>query len=132
MAKLESLCGHTLEKYPNCKVNHIAFSSRWAKKSEAAKAARQRTTTGTAGRAPTSDALHTATGINRGVLGLRPRGGAAADRGGEEEEMTDVQGEEATGEARGVVITETGTATTAATVTDTETETEAGGLDTND
>jgi hypothetical protein len=132
MAKQGSLCGHKLEKCPNCKGNHIAFSSRCAKKSEAAKAARQRRKTGTAGRAPTSDAMHTATGTNRVVLGRRPRGGAAADGGSEEEEMADVQGEEATGEARDVVMTETETATSAATATETETETEAGALATND
>ena len=40
-AKQGSLCGHTLEKSPNCKGNHIAFSNRCAKKTEAAKAARQ-------------------------------------------------------------------------------------------
>ena len=131
MAKQGSLCGHTLEKCPNCKGNHIAFSSRCAKKSEATKAARQSRMTGTAGRAPTSDAMHTATGTNRVVLGRRPRGGAAADGGGEEEEMADVQGEEATGEARHVLMTETETATTATTATDTETETEAGALATN-
>jgi hypothetical protein len=132
MAKQGSLCGHTLEKCPNCKRNHIAFSSRCAKKSEAAKAARQSRKRGTAGRAPTSDAMHTAIGTNRVVLGRRPTGGAAADRGSEEEEMADVQGEEATGEARDVVMTETETATTAATATETETQTEAGVLATNE
>jgi hypothetical protein len=89
MAKRGSLCGHTLEKCPNCKGNHIAFSSRCAKKSEATKAARQSRKTGTAGRAPASEAMHTATGTNRVVLGRRPRGGAAAGGGGEEEEMAD-------------------------------------------
>ena len=84
------------------------------------------------GRAPTSDAMHTATGTNRVVLGRRPRGGAAADGGSEEEEMADAQGEEATGEARDMVMTETETATTAVTATETETETEAGALATND
>ena len=70
-----SLCGHTLEKCPNCKGNHIAFSSRCAKKSEAARAARRSRKTGSAGRASTSEATHTATGTNRVVLGHRPRGG---------------------------------------------------------
>jgi len=41
MVKRGLLCGHTLEKCPNSKGNHIAFSSRCAKKSEAAKAAWQ-------------------------------------------------------------------------------------------
>jgi len=48
--------------------------------------------------------------------------------GSEEEKMADVQEEEAAGEARDVVMTETETATTAAT----ETETDAGALPTND
>jgi len=132
MAKQGSLCGHTLEKCPNCKGNHILLSSRWMKKSEAAKAARQSTNVGTAGRAPTSDALHRPTGTNREVLGCRPMGGAAAEGGSEEEEMTDVQGEEATGEARDVVMTEIEGATTATTATESETETEAGTLASND
>ena len=38
-AKQGSVCGHTLEKCPNCKGNHIAFSTRCAKKSEAARVA---------------------------------------------------------------------------------------------
>jgi hypothetical protein len=46
--------------------------------------------------------------------------------------MADVQGEEATGEARDIVMTETKTATTAATATETGTETEAGALATID
>jgi hypothetical protein len=76
--------------------------------------------------------MHTATVMNRVVLGRRPRGGAAADGGSEEEEMADVQGEEATGKARDVVMTETETATTATTATETETETDAGAPATND
>jgi hypothetical protein len=44
--------------------------------------------------------------------------------------MANVQEDEAAGEARDVVMTETDTATTAA--TETETETEAGALATND
>jgi len=125
-----SLCGHTLEKCPNCKGNHIAFSSRCAKKSEVAKAGWQSRKTGTAGRAPTSEGIDTdtATGMNRVVLGRRPRQGAAADGGSEEQEMAEVEEEEAAGEARDVVMTETETVTTAAT----ETETEAGALTTND
>ena len=64
MAKQGSLCSHMLEKCPNCKGNHIAFSSRSAKNSEAAIAARQSRKPGTAGRAPASEAMHTATGTN--------------------------------------------------------------------
>jgi hypothetical protein len=83
-AKQGSLCGHMLEKCPNCKGNHIAFSSRCAKKSKAAKAARQSRQRGKAEQAPMSDAMHTATGMNRVVLGRRRRGGAAAEGGSEE------------------------------------------------
>jgi hypothetical protein len=79
-----------------------------------------------------SEAIHMATGTNRVVLGRRPSGAAAADEGSEDEEMTDVQGEEATGEARDVVMTETETATMATTPTEAETETEAGALATKD
>jgi hypothetical protein len=132
MARQGSLCGHTLEQCPNCRGNYIPFSSRWAKKSEAAKGVRQSRTTGTAGQAPTSEAMHTGTGMNRVVLGRRFRGGTAAEGGSEEEEMADemadVQEEEAAGEAKDFVMTETESATTAAT----ETETEAGALATND
>jgi len=39
IAKQGSLCGHTEEKCPNCKGNHVAFSSRYAKKAEATKEA---------------------------------------------------------------------------------------------
>jgi hypothetical protein len=130
LAKQGSLCGHRLEKCPNCKGNHIAFSSRCAKKSEAAKAAQQIRKTGPAGQAPMREATLTEMGANRVVLGRRPRGGAAADGGSEEEEMADVQEEEAAGEARDVVMSGTETATTAA--TETETETEVGALATND
>jgi hypothetical protein len=76
--------------------------------------------------------MHTPIVTNRVVIGCRPRGGEAADGGSEEEEMADVQGEEATGEARDVVMTETEAATMAATATETETETEVGALATND
>jgi len=69
MAKQGSLCGHTQEKCPNCKGHHIAFSSRCAKRSEAAKAARQSRKTGTAGRSPAGKARHTPTWMNRVVLG---------------------------------------------------------------
>jgi hypothetical protein len=131
MAKQGSLCGHTLEKCPNCKGNHIVFSSRCAKRREAAKAVRQSRKTGTAGWAATCDAIHTAMGTKTVVLGRRPRGVPAAEKGSEVEEMTDVQGEEATGEARDVVMTETETGTTPATATETETETEPGVLATN-
>jgi len=62
------------------------------------------------------------------VLGRKPRGGAAVEWDSEDEEMADVQGENATWEARDVVMTETETPSTAAS----ETETEAEALATND
>ena len=123
-AKQGSLCGHTLEKCPNCKGNHIAFGSRCTNKSQAAKAARGSRITGTAGRAPTSETTHIATGTNRVVLGHRPRGGGAADGG--REDIADAEEEEAMEEERDVMMTETEIATTTAT------ESEAGALATND
>ena len=72
-AKQGSLCGHTLEKCPNCKGSHIAFSSRCAKKREAAEAARQNRTIGLAGRAPVSAARDMETGSNSVVLGPWPQ-----------------------------------------------------------
>jgi len=78
--------------------------------------------------------MHTATGMNRVVLGRRPRGGAATGRGSEEEEMADemadLQEVKAAGEARDRVMTKTETATSAATAT--ASATEAGALATND
>ena len=62
MAKQGSLCGHRLEKYPNGKGNHIALSSRCAKKSAAAHAAGQSRKTGTAQWDCTSEAMDTAPG----------------------------------------------------------------------
>jgi hypothetical protein len=73
-AQQGSLCGHTREKCPNCRANHIAFSSRCAKKSEVFRAVGQSRKTGTVEQAPTNEATHTATGTNRVVLGHRPRG----------------------------------------------------------
>jgi len=107
------------------------FSSQCAKKTEAAKAAQKNRKMGLAGRAPTGEAMNIAMWTTRVVLGLRARGGAA-DRGSEEEEMEDVEEEEATGEARDVMMTETETEIVTTTATETETETEAGPLATND
>ena len=71
-----------------------------------------------------------ATGSNRVVLGPRPQG--VAEGGGDEEEMADVDQEEAAGEARDVTMAETETETATRTATDTETEIETGALATND
>ena len=122
-AKQGSLSGHTLEKCPNCKGNHIGFSSRCEKKSEATEAARRSRKTGTSGLASMSDAAHMATGTNRVVLGHRPRGGRAADGG--RKEMADAKELEATGEARDVIMTDAEIPSTTAT------ETEAGALATS-
>lgn len=78
-AKRASLCGHMLKQCPNCKRNQGVFSSWCAKKSDAAKPAWQSRNTQTAGRAPTCEAMHMATGTNRVVLDPRPRGGVATD-----------------------------------------------------
>jgi len=48
-AKQGSLCGHKLEKCPNPKVDHIAFSSRCEKKKQATEAAAYRSTPWRAG-----------------------------------------------------------------------------------
>jgi len=127
-AKQGSLCSHTPEKSPSAKGNHIVFSSRCAKKSEAASAARQSRMMGTLERAPTSQATQTATGTNSMLDGHRPRGGEAADGGRAEGEMADAVEDEATGEARDVMITKAVIMTRTAT----ETETKGGALATND
>jgi hypothetical protein len=124
MAKQGSLCGHTQEKCPNCKGNHIAFSSRCVKKTEAAKAARESRRMGPSGRTAVSAAKEMATGTNRVVLGDRLK--AAAEGGGSEEEMADVEEGEAAGETKDVTMAETATATAATTTTTTAIETETG------
>jgi len=133
IAKQGSHCGHTLEKCPNCKGNHIAFSSRCVKKREATEAARQSRKIGLAGRAPLSAAQDMATGSNRVMLGPRPQG-VAEGGGDEEEEMADVdeEEEEAAGEARDVTMAETETETATRTTTDTETENGTGARATDD
>ena len=132
-AKQGSLCGHTLEKCPNCRGNHIAFSSRCVKKREATDAARQSRKIGLGARAPTSAAEDLATGANRVMLGPRPQG-LAEGGGDEEEEMADVddEEEEAAGEARDVTMAETETETATRTATDTETEIGTGARATNE
>jgi hypothetical protein len=65
--KQGSLCGHTMEKCPNCKGHHIAFSNRCAKKTEAARAARQSRKTGLEGHA----SMRKVTGANRVALSTR-------------------------------------------------------------
>ena len=102
-AKQGSLFGHTLGNCPNCKEDHIAFSSRCVNAREATEAARRSRRIGRAGRAPASAARDMATGSNRVVLGPRPQ--VVVGGGGDEEEMADVDDEEeAAVEARDVTI----------------------------
>ena len=131
-AKQGSLCGHTLEKCPNCKGNHITFSSRCVKKTEATEAAQQSRKIGLAGRASTSTArdMATATGANSVALGPRPHGVLEGGGDGDEEELADVDEEEkAAGGARDNTMAKIETATR--TATDIETEIETGALATN-
>ena len=128
-AKPGSLCGHTLEKCPNCKGNHIAFSNRSVKKAEAARAARRRRQLGQAGRASRNAATDLASGTNRVALGPRAKG-TTAKVGGSEAEMADVQEKEATGEAEDVMMTKT--ANTTAIETEIRTGNDMGALATND
>jgi len=138
MVKQGLLCSHTLGKCLNCNGNRIAFSSRCAKKRDANKVAGQSRKTGITGWASVGKAMNTATGMHRAVFGRRPRGGARAGGGSEEEEMADemtdemadVQEDEEAGEERDIMMTETETATPVA--THTETETEVGALATID
>jgi hypothetical protein len=129
-SKQRSLCGHTLEKCPNCKGSHIAFSSRCAKKWEATEEARQNRNIELEGRAPARADQDMATGSNRVVLSPRPQG--VAEGGGDEEEMADVDNKEAAGGTRDVTMAETGTETTTRTAPDTKTEIETTALPTND
>ena len=129
MAKQGSLCGHTLEKCPNWKGKHIAFSNRCTKKAEATRAARPSRNIGQ--RASTNAAADEASGKYRVVLRPQPKGAAEEEGvGGSAAEMKDVRETEATGEAEDVNVTET--ANTTAIETEIGAETEMGALATND
>ena len=120
-----------LEKYPNCKENHVGFSSRCVKKTKAVKAAQQSRKIGLAGRVSTMAArdMATATGSNR--VRLRPRPKMIVKGGGDEKEMADVDEEEqAAWEARDITMAKSVAATW--TMTDNKTVTETGALPTND
>jgi hypothetical protein len=71
-----------------------------------------------------------ATGSNPVVLGPRPQG--AAEAGGDEEEMADVDEVEMAGEARYITMAMTDIETASRAETDTKTEIEKGSLATND
>ena len=77
------------------------------KRNEASKDVWQSTQTEIAGQAPMSGAMDMAMVTNSMVHCPRPRGEVAADGGSKEEEMEDVEEEEAIGEARDVMMTET-------------------------
>jgi len=85
-----------LEKCPNCKGNHIAFSGRCVKKTEATEVARQIRKVRLGGQASMSAArdMAMATGANSVALGPRPQGVAEGGGDGDEEEMTDVDEED--------------------------------------
>jgi len=76
-AKQGSLCGHMLQKCPNRNGNHIAFSNRCAKKTEAARAAPHSRRTGLAGQAPRRGVA----GATRVPLGTRQARGIRDDEG---------------------------------------------------
>jgi hypothetical protein len=65
-SKQGAVCGHTQEKCPNCKGNHIAFSGKYAKKIEAITMARQSRKVQPSGRE-----TREVTGANRVGLGTR-------------------------------------------------------------
>jgi hypothetical protein len=66
-----------MEKCPNCKGNHVAFSDRFGKNTEAARAARQSRKTGLERHASMRDV----TGANRVALGTRQTRGIRDDEG---------------------------------------------------
>jgi hypothetical protein len=104
-AKQGSLCGHTMEKCPNCKGNHIAFSNRCAKKTEAARAARQSRKTGLEGHA----SMREVTGANRVALGTRQARGIRDDEGEPmaDEEVDDTREKEGAKGEGDVIMAET-------------------------
>jgi len=114
-------------RHPNSKRNHIEFSNRCAKKTKAARAARQSWKIGQAGQASTLTATDVASGTNRVVLGPRPEG-TAAEGGGSEVEMADVEEVEAMAEVEDVTMTEPANTT----ATESGSETPVGALATSD
>jgi len=75
--KQRSLGGHTLEECATCKGNHIAFSNRCAKKTQAARAVQRSRNPGLAGQESTRGV----TGANRVALGTRQARGIRYDEG---------------------------------------------------
>jgi len=120
-AKQGALCGHTQEKCANCRGNHIAFSSRCAKKMEVTRAACEERRREQAGRSMRAGGATTVT--NTMVSGRRAERLGGADRGRSEEEMADTLVDEA-GEVD-ITMGEGSPAATTAMVTVTATSIEA-------
>jgi hypothetical protein len=77
-----------LEKWPNCKENHILFSNRWAKKTDADKVAHQSRIIELAWRTSPKTATDTALRMMRMLLGHRLKG-TTKDQGRNKEELVD-------------------------------------------
>ena len=108
--KQGSRCSHTQYKRPNCKGNHITFSSRCAKRVEATRDKWERRRREPAGW--TTQTPGPTSGANRTALGQRTRALDVGERGGSGEEMADA--DEYGGEAEDVTITESAMPTTMA------------------
>ena len=112
-AKQGALCGHTQEKCPNSRRNHIAFSSRWAKKTEVTRVAREKGRTGPARH--TTNAGGAATVANRFTVSRPAEALGGGPTGRSQEEMADARVEEEGEED--IIMAESATATTTATFT---------------
>jgi len=86
-AQLGSISGHRIEKCPNCKGNHIAFSTGCGKKTEAARAVWQCSKSGLVGHAE----IWELTGAHRVTLGMRQRRAEGHD---EQEPIVDKEGDD--------------------------------------
>ena len=98
-------------KCPNCKGNHIAFSSRCAKKAEATNEAQERRRTEPAGR--TTKTAGPTSGANKTALSLRARAPESSERGGSNEELADA--DQGKAGAEDITMVESTTPTTMAT-----------------
>jgi hypothetical protein len=121
-AKQGSLCGQKIEKWRNCKGNHIEFSNRCAKKTEAARAVPQRRKTGLEGHA----SMREVTAGNRVALGTRQVRGIGDHEG---EPMADEDADD-TGQKEGAK--REGDVIMAKTTEEIEIEIEMGGATSND
>jgi len=89
IAKLGSNCSHTQEKCPNGRGNHIAFSSRCAKNSEATREAWERRRREPAGW--TTKTAGPISGVTTTALSLRARALERGESGGSGEEMANAK-----------------------------------------